>query len=343
MDEVNVAVIAPVLGRDLSFVSDVDPRVRAFDASFAAPGHRAGPGGPAAPGSDDLLAAVLAEAEVLLVGYPVPEDLAARSPRLVWAHHTQAGVSNLAGTDLWDSEVTLTSSRGAVAATAIAEYALAAAAHFARGLHEAALQKAAGQFTRDGYQMRTLGGATMGIIGLGGIGREVARLSRAAGMRVIGTRRSVTAPLPGGDGADLVLPAGRILEVAAESDFLVVCSQLTAETHGLINAPVFAAMKPDAVLINVARGEEVDEDALVEAVTTGRIRGAVLDVYAGELAGQPPRPELTALPQILLTPHISASGDANMAGPLRRLFAENLRRYLDGQPLLNVVDRARGY
>jgi phosphoglycerate dehydrogenase-like enzyme len=341
MAEVNVAVIAPILGRDLSFVSDVDPRVRAFDASFAAPGRRAGPGG-AAPGSGRL-ATILGQAEVLLVGFPVPADLAARSPRLAWAHHTQAGVSNLAGTDLWASEVTLTSSRGAVAATAIAEYVLAAAAHFARGLHEAARQKAAGQFTRDGYQMRTLLGATMGVIGLGGIGREVARLSRAAGMRVIGTRRSVTVPLADTDEADLVLPAGQILEVAAESDFLVVCSQLTAETHGFINAPVFAAMKPDAVLINVARGEEVDEDALVEAVTAGRIRGAVLDVYAGELAGRPPRPEFTGLPQILLTPHISVSGDTNMAEPLRRLFADNLRRYLDGQPLLNVVDRTRGY
>ncbi len=342
MDEVNVAVIAPVLGRDLSFVSDVDPRVRVLDANFAAPGHRAGPGGSPAAGSDRL-AAVLAQAEVLLVGYPVPEGLAARSPRLVWAHHTQAGVSNLAGTDLWAAEVTLTSSRGAVAATAIAEYALAAAAHFARGLHEAARQKAAGQFTRHGYQMRTLRGATMGIIGLGGIGREVARLSRAAGMRVIGTRRSATAPLPDADGADLVLPASQILRVAAECDFLVVCSQLTDETRAFINAPVFAAMKQDAVLINVARGEEVDEDALIDAVTAGRIRGAVLDVYDGELAGRPPRPGLTALPQILLTPHISASGDTNMAAPLRRLFTENLRRYLDGQPLLNVVDRARGY
>jgi phosphoglycerate dehydrogenase-like enzyme len=342
MDEVNVAVIAPVLGQDLSFVSDVDPRVRVFDANFAAPGHRAGSDDPAASRSDSL-ADILAQAEVLLVGYPVPAGLVARSPRLVWAHHTQAGVSNLAGTDLWASEVTLTSSRGAVAATAIAEYALAAAAHFARGLHEAARQKAAGRFTRQGYQTLTLRGATMGIIGLGGIGQEVARLSRAAGMRVIGTRRSVTAALPDADGADLVLPADRILEVAAESDFLVVCSQLTAETEGFINAPVFAAMKPNAVLINVARGEEVDEDALVEAVNAGRIRGAVLDVYAGELAGRPPRPELTRLPQILLTPHISGSGEANMAEPLRRLFAGNLQRYLDGQPLLNVVDRARGY
>jgi len=342
MNEVNVAVIAPILGRDLSFVSEVDPRVRVFDANFAAPGRRAVTGGTAAtdPG---LLAGILAQAEVLLVGYPVPTGLAASSPRLRWAHHTQAGVSNLAGTDLWDSQVTLTSSRGAMAATAIAEYAIAGAAHFARGLHEAARQKAAGQFTREGYQMLTLRGATMGVIGLGGIGQEVARLARAAGMRVIGTRRSVAAPMPDADGADLVWPASQLLRVAAESDFLAVCSQLTAETRGFINAEVFAAMKPGAVLINVARGEEVDEDALVDAIATGRIRGAVLDVYDGELAGRPPRPELTAFPQILLTPHISGNGDTSMAEPLRLLFADNLRRYLDGQPLRNVVDRARGY
>jgi phosphoglycerate dehydrogenase-like enzyme len=342
MDEVNVAVIAPILGRDLSFVSDVDARVRVFDANFAAPRRWHAPDSPA-QGDADRLGRVLARAEVLLFGFPVPVDVAVRSPRLAWAHHTQAGVSNLAGTDLWDSEVTLTSSRGAMAATAIAEYALTAAAHFARGLHEAARQKAAGQFTREGYAMSTLRGATMGVIGLGGIGREVARLARAVGMRVIGTRYSVTVPLAEADEADLVLPAGRILEVAAESDFLVVCSQLTAETTGFINAAVFSAMKPDAVLINVARGEEVDEDALVEAVKAGRIGGAVLDVYAGELAGRPPRPELVELPQILLTPHISGSGDTNVAEPLRQLFAENLRRYLDGRPLLNVVDRARGY
>jgi phosphoglycerate dehydrogenase-like enzyme len=178
MDDVNVAVMAPILGRDLSFVSDVDPRVRVFDANFAAPGPRTGSDGPAAPGSDGL-GAILTQAEVLLVGYPVPEVLAARAPRLAWAHHTQAGVSNLIGTDLWRSDAILTSSRGVVAATAIAEYVLAAAAHFARGLHEAAQQKAAGQFTRKGYETLTLRGATMGVIGLGGIGQEVARHRRA--------------------------------------------------------------------------------------------------------------------------------------------------------------------
>src|ERR1700733_10965933 len=116
MDEVNVAVIAPILGRDLSFVSDVDARVRVLDANFAAPGRSQVPNGQA-EGDADRLGVVLAQAEVLLFGFPVPPDLAARSPRLAWAHHTQAGVSNLVGTDLWDSEVTLTSSRGAMAGT----------------------------------------------------------------------------------------------------------------------------------------------------------------------------------------------------------------------------------
>ena len=161
MNEVNVAVIAPILGRDLSFVSDVDARVRVLDANFAAPGRRQAPGG-LAEGDADRLGVVLARAEVLLFGYPVPENLAARSPRLVWAHHTQAGVSNLAGTDLWDSEVTLTSSRGAMAATAIAEYALAAAAHFARGLHEATRQKGRASSPGRGTPCRACAGRRWG-------------------------------------------------------------------------------------------------------------------------------------------------------------------------------------
>ena len=341
MDIVSVAVMAPILGPDLSYVTDVDGRVRALDANEAIRDSRHGlPGQAVTP---DHVNGILAVADVLLVGYPVPDELAGRAPRLAWAHHTQAGVSNLVGSDLWTSPVTLTTSRGVVGATAIAEYVLAAASYFARGLQEGTRQKREGRFTADGYQLTSLRGATMGILGLGGIGQEVARLSRALGMRVIATRRSAAAPTTGADGADLVLPADRILQVAAESDFLAVCSQLTPETRGLVGDRVFAAMKPGAVLINIARGEEVDEDAPIAAVTAGRIRGAVLDVYNGELAGRPPRAELLNFPQILLTPHIAAGGDPGPAEPIRRLFAENLRRFLDDRPLLNVVDRDRGY
>jgi phosphoglycerate dehydrogenase-like enzyme len=328
MDVVNVAVMAPALGADLSYVSAVDPRIRVVDANNAA---------------GEELDAALSVADVLLVGYPVPSVVAGRSPHLVWAHHTQAGVSNLRSSDLWTSGITLTSSRGVMAASAIAEYVVAAAAFFARGLHEGTRQKQAGVFTRSGYKMISLRHATMGVVGLGGIGGEVARQARALGMRVLATRRSVTAPGYDTEGVDCLLPAAQLHQMAAESDFLAVCAQLTAETAGMIDAGVFSALKPGAVLINVARGEEVNEDALVEALRTGRLRGAVLDVYDGELAGRAPRPELLDLPQVLLTPHISGRGDPASWEPNRRLFADNLRRFLFGEPLLNMVDRQRGY
>ncbi len=328
MDVVNVVVMAPALGPDLSYISSVDPRVRVIDANQA---------------DGAALDAALGVADVLLVGFPVPSLVAARAPRLVWVHHTQAGVSNLHSSDLWTSGVTLTSSRGVMTAGAIAEYVVAAAAFFARGLYEGMRQKQAGLFTRNGYEMVSLRHATMGVVGLGGIGREVARQARALGMRVLATRRSVSAPAYDTDGVDCLLPAGQLLQVAAESDFLAVCAQLTAETTGMIDAGVFAALKPGAVLINVARGEEVSEDALIEALVSGSLRGAVLDVYDGELAGRRPRPELLDLPQVLLTPHISGRGDPAAWEPNRRLFAGNLRRFLLGEPLLNVVDRQRGY
>jgi phosphoglycerate dehydrogenase-like enzyme len=290
-------------------------------------------------GGEDLLQS----ADVVLLGYPVPRGIAGHAPRLQWVHHTQAGVSNLHGTDLWKSRVILTSSRGAVGATGIAEYVLAGAYYFGRGLHEATMQKAAAQLDRSPYRLTSLTGATIGVVGLGGIGREVARLARAVGMRVLATRRSVASREHDTDGADVLLPAGDLTGLAAASDYVAVCAQLTPETRGMIGADVLAAMRPDSVLINVARGELVDEDALVAALRERRIRGALLDVYDGELDGQPPRPDLVELPQVVLTPHISARGDPEGSEPVKRLFAENLSRYLDGLPLLNRVDRDRGY
>jgi len=320
-------VIAPNLGSDLGWLTDVDPRLEVLDGNALA--QQIDDGRP-----------LLEGAEVILLGYPVPRGIVERAPHLRWVQHTQAGVSNLHGTDLWDSAVTLTSSRGAVAATGIAEYVIAGAYYFACGLNEATRQKAAGEFSRQTYALGTLTGSTIGIVGLGGIGAEVARLARAAGMRVIATRRSVASPQRDTEGVDLLLPAGQVTELAAASDVVAVCVQLTPATEKMIGAEVLAAMKPHAVLINVARGEVIDEDA---ALQTGRLAGAVLDVYAGELAGRPPRRELVELPQVVLTPHISGMGDPGGTEPVKRLFAENLRRYLKGQPLLNLVDRRRGY
>jgi phosphoglycerate dehydrogenase-like enzyme len=327
---ITVVVIAPALGHDLQWISDVDPRVDVIDGSAVARG---------AEGSERLLHA----ADVVLVGYPVPPEIAGHAPRLRWVQQTQAGVSNLHGTDLWESDVILTSSRGVVSATGIAEYVMAGVYYFGRGLQEATRQKAASEFGRPGYGLQPVTGATIGVVGLGGIGREVARLARAAGMKIVATRRSVVAPHSDTDGVDLLLPAADLVRLAGASDYIAVCAQLTTQSSRMLGSDVFAAMKPDSVLINVARGELIDEDALVAALQEGRIRGAFLDVYDRELEGVPPRRELVELPQVILTPHISASGDLVGREPARRLFAENLRRYLDGQPLLNQVDRARGY
>lgn len=345
---VKVLVMAPHLGSDLAFVGDIDPRVevldgnRALGAELVEQGQRPGPMPPGAPSRIER-GRMLGEAEVLLVGFPVPQRLADRARSLRWAHHTQAGVSNLVGSDLWRSSVPLTSSRGAVGVTAIAEYAMAGVFHFARGLHTGTRHGPGSTFSRDDYHMTKVADATIGIVGLGGIGQEVARLARAVGMRVVGTRRSVVEAQADIYGANVVLPASGLLELAAQSDFVVICSQLTPETQKMIDHRVFTAMKTGSVLINIARGEEVDEQALLDAIKSGHLRGAVLDVYDGELAGEPPRRELLDVPEILLTPHVSASGDAHIAEPVKRLFAVNLRRFLNGDPLLNLVDRTRGY
>jgi phosphoglycerate dehydrogenase-like enzyme len=338
--------MAPGLGADLSYVA-IDPALVVLDgnAAFASELHDEDPSGrpPAVDVPRDERDRLFAAADVLVVGYPVLRSIAGRAPRLRWAHHTQAGVSNLHRSDLWTSNVTLTSGRGVVSARAIAEYAVAAAMFSARGLDEATRQKRDGRFSRRGYRMRTVEGSTMGVVGLGGIGREVGRIAQALGMRVVATRWSIDTAEEDVDGADLVLPADRLVEVAAQSDFLVVCSQLTELTRGMIDETVLAAMPSHAVLVNVARGEEVDELALLAAVREERIAGAVLDVQEGELEGRPPRAELLEEPRILLTPHLSGMGDTSGPGPGRQLVTENLRRYLDGGPLRNVVDRQRGY
>ncbi len=342
--------MAPNLGHDLSFISEEAPEVRvldgnaAFAAEVVAEGSRTFAGelsGGDVPSLEERNA-LLGQADVLLISGPVLKNIASRAPRLQWVHHTQAGVSNFWRSDLWDSQITLTSSRGLVAPDSIAQYVISAALFFSRGLYDAYQDKLTGVLDRSHYQTTRLESTTMGIVGLGGIGKEVARLARALSMRVVATRRSVRSPEHNVDGADLLLPADRLEEVAAQSDFLAVCTALTNETEGLINREVFQAMKPGAVLINVSRGEVVDEDDLIDALRSGKLRGAVMDVYQGELGGGQPRYELMELPQVFVTSHVSASG-SDYGDAVRELFRENLRRFLNDEPLMNVVDRERGY
>src|SRR5205807_356566 len=285
---------------------------------------------------------LLAEADVILGGWPFPLDLRARAPRLRWFHQRPAGASNQLRGDLWGSDVAVTTSRGAGNTLAMAEYAVAGILHFAKSLDRATNDRAAGRFDHRAYRPLMIEGKTALVVGAGGIGLEVGRLCAALEMRVVGTRRqppSPDIPLPPGfsrlGGAadlDLMLP---------ESDFVVICCQWTPETTHLFNTARFAAMKADAVLVNVARGEIVDEAALAEALDQGRLRGVVLDVYDGEFEHLPPA-RLWQDERVLITPHVSGASDENRHGAID-LFSDNLRAYLQGRPLRNVIDWQRGY
>jgi glyoxylate/hydroxypyruvate reductase len=284
---------------------------------------------------------LLAEAEVVLGGFPFVLDMRSRAPKLKWFHQRPAGASNLIKGDLWGSDVVVTTSRGVGNTLQIAEYAVACMLHFAKGLHRAAVDRSAEEFGFRAYRPILVQGKTACIVGAGGIGLDVGRLCAANGMRVVGTRRTPErgAPLPAGF-SELGGP-GDLDRFLPVSDFVAICCQWTPETTRLFNAQRFAAMKAGAVLVNVARGEIVDEEALADALARNHLRGAALDVYVGEFE-RPPRPELWSDPRVLITPHISSISDEERHGAID-IFCDNLRAYLDGRPLRNVIDWARGY
>jgi phosphoglycerate dehydrogenase-like enzyme len=178
-------------------------------------------------------------------------------------------------------------------------------------------------------------------VGAGGIGLDVGKLCAALGMRVVGTRRHPhrDGPLP--EGFSELGGAADLDRFLPQSDFVVICCQWTPETTRLFDKDRFARMKPGGVLINVARGEIVDEDALADALQRDHLRGAALDVYVGEFE-HAPAPKLWSDPRVLITPHISAASDRDRHGAID-LFCDNLRAYLKGAPLRNVIDWERGY
>jgi len=289
-------------------------------------------------GTRDERDALLAEAEIVVVGFPFPLDLRARGLKLKWVHQRPAGSSNMLRGDLWKSDVVVTSSRGYAHNLPIAEYTLAGILHFAKGLHIAEVERDDRRMRAREYKPVQLAGKTVCVVGAGGIGREVGRLCAAAGMRVVGTRREAAATT---EGFTEIRAADGLHDLLAESDFVAVCCQWTPETEKLIGEDAFAAMKDGAVLLNIARGEIVDEEALIRALAANKLRGAVLDVYVGEF-DRPPDERLWDDPRVLITPHISAAADINTHKG-NALFVENLKRYVAGEPLENIIDWERGY
>jgi phosphoglycerate dehydrogenase-like enzyme len=280
----------------------------------------------------------LAEAEVLFdFDYTNAATLGTLIPRVRWVQGTSTGIGQfLRRTGLIDTAITFTTARG-IHAKPLADFVVMAILWFAKDGFRMIREQAAHRWVR--YCGRDVRGATVGVVGFGTIGREVARACTALGMRVVATKRTARQDEPGPD-AGRLLPRDDLPLLLSIADYLVLAVPQTPQTERLLGHREFAAMKPGAVLINVARGAVVDEEALVEALRDGRLGGAALDV----LSTEPPAPEhpLWSLPNVLLSPH-SASTVASENARLTDLFCDNLARYLAGEPLVNVFDRERLY
>lgn len=283
------------------------------------------------------LAGVLPGSDVLLTWdfrTPALADAWPKADRLRWVHTASAGVDNVLTPEVAASEVVVTNSRG-VFDGAIAEYVLGLVLAFAKDLPGTWER----QRRRDWEHRDTerVAGTAAVVVGVGPIGRAIGRLLRGLGMRVRGVGRSARDDDP--DFGDVASPAD-LPRLLPEADYVVLAAPLTDETRGLVGAAELRAMRPTARLINVGRGELVDEAALVAVLEAGGIGGAALDVFEREPL--PASSPLWALPGVIVSPHMSADA-VGWREQLADLFLDNLRRWCAGRPLRNVVDKSVGY
>ncbi|MCT9625359.1 D-2-hydroxyacid dehydrogenase [Pseudarthrobacter equi] len=285
----------------------------------------------------DKLADALTGADVLYQWHsfsPALRDNWQAASSLQWIHVSAAGVDKLLFEELVRSDVTYTNSRG-VLSRAIAEFTLGFVLDIAKDTQ--------GSFLLQQQQLwqhrvtRKIQGRRVLVVGTGSIGREIARLLRAVGMDVSGAGRSSR---PGDSDFTDIHSSGNLAGVVGSFDFVVLAAPLTPATRGMIGTEVLAAMKPSAHVINVGRGELIQTDALVHALTSGGIAGAALDVVHPEPlpAGHP----LWNMRNVTLTPHMSGDTEAYLED-LAELFVRNLQRFVQGEPLVNVVDKSLGF
>jgi phosphoglycerate dehydrogenase-like enzyme len=272
------------------------------------------------------------EAEAIVaLAHLVPGRVVAAAPRLKWIQALTTGTDRFDGMSELGDEVIITSARG-VHGPQMSELAFLHMLALARRLPDMLANQRAARWER--WPQPLLDGKTAVIVGVGAIAEELAPRCRAFGMRVVGVGSREDAP-----GFDAMFSYARLADAAAQADFLIVLVPLRADTRGLVDARVLAAMKPGAFLVNLARGGVVDEAALIEALRAGRIAGAGLDVFSTEPL--PADSPIWALPNVIVTPHVGGLSDVYME-QVAPLVIENLRAFASGRlgDMRNVVRRA---
>ncbi|MDZ7961859.1 MAG: D-2-hydroxyacid dehydrogenase [Aulosira sp. DedQUE10] len=256
------------------------------------------------------------------------------APKLRWHQATNAGVNNILTPQYLEREILLTNGAG-LHAIPMAEFVIAYILSYAKNfpkLHELQTQKS----WQRGFRNEELLDKTLLIIGAGGIGQEIAKRAKAFGLNIYGSRRNPQ-PLPN---FDKVVGANEWKALLGEAHYVIIATPLTKETKGIIDAEVFSLMRPDAYLINIARGAIVDEPALIKALQESKIAGAALDTVFTEPL--PPESPLWTQPNLFLTPHCSGHSPKTRERAIA-LFLDNFTRYYNGQSLRNVVDKNAGY
>jgi glyoxylate/hydroxypyruvate reductase A len=341
-DRVSVLVASPLEPEHVTRIEAADPRVSVLYEPDLLPVPRyrcdhTGVPRPLSAADLDRWAALRQQADVSFdFDWQAPADMAANCPRLRWVQGTSAGIGGfLERTDLAATPLVFTTAAG-VHAIPLAEFALFGLLYFAKDMPLLARRQHERHWQR--LAVGQLAGRRVLLVGLGGTGRAVARLLAAVGVEVTGTARTGrNRDAPGV--ASFVTP-DQIGQVLPAVDALVLACPLTDQTRHLIAARELALMRPGAVLVNISRGQVVDEEALTAALSSGHLGGACLDVFAIEPL--PASSPLWELDNVIVSPH-SASTVAAENHLLAELFTDNLRRWLAGRPLRNLYDRAAGY
>jgi D-2-hydroxyacid dehydrogenase (NADP+) len=288
----------------------------------------------------DVLEAI-ADAEIYF-GWGISRELFLAAGRLRWVHSGAAGARASLFAEMRDGDVILTNSAG-IYAEPLAEWAIAAMGHFARGIDIAVSNRAGGGWpyfamAATGNPLRELAESTVAVIGYGGIGRAIGRRAAALGMRVLAGHSRPGEPVP--EEAESTFGPEELPAILGESHFVILSLPETPDTKGLIGSVELGQMRSDAVLMNLSRGGIVDEDALVETLRSGGIRGAALDVFREEPL--PADSPLRDFDNVLITPH-AGSVSPRFWERQTDLMVENIGHYMSGGRMRNVVDKVRGY
>jgi phosphoglycerate dehydrogenase-like enzyme len=335
---IEVLVTVPFLEEEIQALRELSPRLRITMLPAREPG--------------DIPKETWARSEVLYTDLvlPAPDQV----PVLRWVQSHWAGLDSLENLPLLKKNDLMVTTLSGAGAPQMAEFALTMILALGHRLPDVNAQQNKSEWPRDRWERfrpQELRYSTVGIIGYGSIGREIARLVRAFGATVLAAKRDVMHPAdtgytipglgdPGGDLFHRLYPYQAIRSMMKEVDFAVVVTPLTAETRGMIGAAELGAMKPTAFLVNMARGGVIDQNALLAALQERRIAGAGLDVFTEEPL--PSNSPFWKLPNVIITPHIGGMS-VHYNQHAIELFSENLKRYLTGAPLYNRYDPQRGY